>query len=665
MAKKDCSELSKLLTKIAMNIGSRPEVKNIDDITDQMKQHFPDMTRAGVVDAIVEVSEGQAEQVDALTKKLREIRQEARTDKALRARIDQLEKDIQDEIVPPKVTRPPSKASDVVKDLRSLRDDLKKTLSKSDEVQKAKVQAQIAELDKAIERGVFMPKVKEPAPKLSKELDRLVFERDRKRSQIRREIQNQKPKTAWDKVADVSGFIRAMKTSFDLSGFLRQGGFVVAAHPIRGIKAVPNMLRAFRSEGAAHRINNEIFNRANAPLYAKSKLFLAPIDGTYSINKREEAYSSDLFEKFAKFIPGLQGSERAYITILNQLRADSFDAMEAALAINGEVTQQEADAIANYINVATGRGGLGKMEQAAAGLNTIFFAARYTASRFQLLGGQPLLGAKARQAPRVQKQVAWEYARYALGLSTVYALASMAGGDLEDDPRSSDFGKIRFGNTRLDPLSGVSQTAVLLARLATGKTKSTQTGVTRKLRDAKFGQQDVQGTIGNFLRGKLAPVPGMFVDALAGENVVGEKVSTDDKGEFDKKVLGKYLLTNGITPLAFADMWDVMKEKGVPKGLAFQSLAILGMGLQTYGKHLDTMSKPELRQLLIENTIKKTTTVKGVRRFAGTPRKGREDMVKAIRKALDKNQGKPVKSKSSSPTQTDVTESTAHFLENL
>src|SRR5690606_28503671 len=112
--------------------------------------------------------------------------------------------------------------------------------------------------------------------------------------------------------------------------------------------------------------------------------------------------------------------QRAYTTALNVLRADSFDAMVQTLARGAEVTQAEADAIAEYVNNATGRGSLGKWEGAAMQLNTIFFAPKYVLSRFRLLF-EPLIGFRfGGGSKRTRALLAKEYARYLIGMGLVY-----------------------------------------------------------------------------------------------------------------------------------------------------------------------------------------------------------------------------------------------------
>src|SRR5690606_9183358 len=132
--------------------------------------------------------------------------------------------------------------------------------------------------------------------------------------------------------------------------------------------------------------------------------------------------------------------------------------------VSGKANPVEMKAIANFVNVATGRGNLGLKEGALVGLNTVFFAPRYVLSRFQLMYGQPFKG-----GTQVTKQmVAKEYARFLTGIAVVYSLAIASGAKVGVDPHSSDFGKIIIGNTRLDPMVGLSQTATFTTRVLTG-----------------------------------------------------------------------------------------------------------------------------------------------------------------------------------------------------
>ena len=412
---------------------------------------------------------------------------------------------------------------------------------------------------------------KEEIPQ-NKALERLVFERNQIRKKINARIRSLKPVGVWGRVAEPLNAARAIMTSFDFSAALRQGGFIVIAHPIRSVRSLDALFKSLSKQGQA-KIEAEIQSRPNAPLYARYKLFIAEIGSSAGLTKQEEVYMS----RWAERIPIVAASQRSYTTFLNKLRADAFDASMATLAKNGEVTAEEGFALANFINIATGRGNIPGTENAAVVMNTIFFAPRYVASRFHLLLSQPLsivtpqkLGGQP--SLRLRKLIAAEYARYLIGMGVIYALSRAAGWEVEEDPRSSDFGKIKIGRTRMDPLSGISQVAVFLGRVSTGKTKSTKTGRISSIReDVTFGRRDAAGVIGTIVRSKLAPVPGSVIDVLSGKDITGNKVTL--RGEIGEL----------ITPLALRDIIDIMQEEeSVPVKTAEGLAVIFGVGAQVH-----------------------------------------------------------------------------------
>ena len=435
--------------------------------------------------------------------------------------------------------------------------------------------------------------------------------------------QRSRAKRYLDNTASGLNLARAVMTSFDLSALLRQGGFVALGHPVRAAESIPDMLRAFASERAALKVENDIKDRDNAPLYKRAGLQIT--DDSGSLSKMEEAYMTRFLNKLERK-PGqparnfartafnvatapVRGSARAYSTFLNKLRADSFDAMLASLQRGAEPTDAEIKAIANYINVATGRGKVPLMsESAAAGLNTIFFAPKLVASRFQLLAGQPLYGG----SNRTRAMIAQDYARYLTGVAAVYALGAMLNATLDEDeddrrpfieldPRSSSFGRMRFGDWFVDPLSGLAQVSTIIARTTAGETK-TGAGEVRPQRPVrrltnllyetgqlldragfealagefpekpnyeKLGMKDstTLEAIGSFIRTKLAPVPGAVINWLAGTGFDGQITTT--AGEAGGLV----------TPMTFENIADAMRDNGVPGGTALTMAEILGMGV--------------------------------------------------------------------------------------
>lgn len=435
---------------------------------------------------------------------------------------------------------------------------------------KSRLTRSIAEYERRLRVGDFTPRAK-TAVDISKDPKaiELKAENERLKAQFKRglEIDRLKRRTTAQKVyagvKETLNLPRNILSSWDVSAVLRQGGFIAFGNPVRAAKSIGPMFKALASEKAALETEQQILNRPNAPLYARSKLYLAPSD-SIRLSVQEEQIMSRMGNK----IPGVRASNRAFTTFLNKLRADSFDAMVDNLTKSGEATPAELSAISNYINVATGRGaGIGK---GAETLATVFFSPRLLASRFQLVAGQPLYYGSA----RTRKAVATEYAKFLTGMGVFYALGVLAGGDLEEDPRSADFGKIRFGSTRVDPLAGLAQVTTLISRIVSGETK-TISGDVRPIRgeDIPFGGGTSADVAARFLRTKLTPIVGTAVDVASGENVVGEPVTPISTA------------ANLTVPLSFRDILDVMEEQGVAKGTALEILSLFGVGLQHYDEN--------------------------------------------------------------------------------
>jgi hypothetical protein len=105
-------------------------------------------------------------------------------------------------------------------------------------------------------------------------------------------------------------------------------------------------------------------------------------------------------------------------------------------------------------------------------LNTLFFSPRLMASRLNFMDPTWYM----RLDPYARKQALKSLGKLGVFGAGAGAAGAVAGGKIGTDPRSSDFGKIRFGNTRLDPLGGFSQYLVAGSRLASGKSISSVTG---------------------------------------------------------------------------------------------------------------------------------------------------------------------------------------------
>jgi hypothetical protein len=376
-------------------------------------------------------------------------------------------------------------------------------------------------------------------------------------------------KKAVEMSADAVNSSRSVVTAYDLSAPFRQGGIVSLSHPAAVPRAYVNMLRAAKSERAAKAVMDGIKSRRYYELYEGSGLYLADAK-----EASEEVFKSI----FAKKIPGVNLSERAYNAYLNTVRADCFDSLVDALkAVSGQsrIQQKELEALANYVNVATGRGSIGAAEKYANELSTVFFAPKLTASRWQMLAGQPLYGGSMRS----RMIIAGEYGKYLAGLGTIYGLAKMAGAEVTWDTRSTDFGKIRFGQNRIDPLSGLGKHAVYAARIITGQFEGSS-GKSEPIYDGK-GRNNWDDITERYARSTLSPLYGTAVTLATGRGVDGKPYRPSD-------------IPYDLLPLSVRDVYEQFKANGPATATAMSLISLHGGGIDTYEKKEPRMTKAQV-----------------------------------------------------------------------
>jgi hypothetical protein len=138
---------------------------------------------------------------------------------------------------------------------------------------------------------------------------------------------------------------------------------------------------------------------------------------------------------------------------------------------------------------------------------------------------------------------------------------------IEMDPRSSNFGKMKFGNTFIDPMAGLGQVTTFLGREISGQSK-TQGGKIVSLYDPDFGKAGRFDVLTRFLRTKLAPIPGAILNIGEGKNVIGQETTAE--GE----------ISNLVIPMSLGNIKGIMQEHGIPAGTAIEMLDLLGMSVQ-------------------------------------------------------------------------------------
>jgi hypothetical protein len=322
----------------------------------------------------------------------------------------------------------------------------------------------------------------------------------------------------WEAASGVSSSIRAFTVGGDFSSVLRQNWIQTFAHPVQSAKNVKLMVRSMTEKGY-DRIADDI--RKNPYFKDATDARLGLTKGLIENLPEEYMEGVEILHKGFKkaglgSVDPFITTERAFSQYSNLTRMDSFargmNLLEGKYG-KGKIPPDVRDMLAKWINTSTGRGNFSpKWESTATNLNKILFSPRLLKARIDT----PIDIARAMyKDPKLGLMAAGELARATAFVgSIVGVIAASTGATVEGDLRSADFGKIRLGNTSIDPWGGFQPYVRLAAQIASGKRK-TQYG---DIQDVKFGD-----LMQRFARSKLAPVPGFAWTAIEGKDYVGER----------------------------------------------------------------------------------------------------------------------------------------------
>lgn len=372
-----------------------------------------------------------------------------------------------------------------------------------------------------------------------------------------------------DMATEALNLPRSLVTTLDMSAMLRQGVLLGVAHPSKVPPAFKESLRQAFSQKNFEKWLTDVPNNPRYRSMKDSGLYISdPTKVSGGLGAREEKFMSNLAERIPVWGAVVRASGRAYTSYLNKLRVDSFTDLAQQFERDGIATPENLKSLASFVNHASGRGDMGVFNNAAQGLNTIFFSPRLIAARFNMLN--PIWYAK--QTPAVRNEAAKTMAKFIGAGSTLLTLAKAGGADVELDPRSTDFGKIRVGDTRWDVWGGFQQWVRVFSQLAAGQRKSAASGKVYNLDKKTFPFESRLDVASRFFRGKLNPSVGLALELAEGQKLFGGDLT-----------LSSELIENTI-PLYLQDISSVIDEVGPEAIFTGAVPAFFGVGLQHYGE---------------------------------------------------------------------------------
>ena len=398
----------------------------------------------------------------------------------------------------------------------------------------------------------------------------------------------------WREVAmDVVGLPRALRASMDMSAPLRQG-ILLIGRPKEFFGAMKPMFRAFGNENYAQKM---ISSLREDPYYKQA--VDSGLELTDLSNITLAANPEEYFARLPSLIgntalgAGVKASERAYTVYLNKLRFDYFKKAAQEWESMGPTAYNSKNLtdLASFLNLATGRGKLPKdLARISPIMNMALFAPKFTYSRFAAPGAfikrtvdlvrkdpstlaNPAKLQELYNGDVVLKEMAHNFRNFmGLGLGAL-GVAKLAGLDIEYDPRSTNFGRVKIGNTKFDMWAGYQPLVRYMAQIITGERK---TGIGQI---AEAGRLD---TATRLFRSKESPVLGLLHDIYSGQTFVGDEVSGG--ADITRQV------ANALTPLFVSDVIQGLSEEGVMGGV-YTAPAFFGVGVQTYSSLRDRQNE--------------------------------------------------------------------------
>lgn len=433
-------------------------------------------------------------------------------------------------------------------------------------------------------------KLPELTPELSKELSSMAQKMqeypagDPNRYLIAQEIgdkiQSAIPRTKKQLANEIFGAPRAILSSTDISGMGRQGLMLGTRYPKEYVKAFGAQVKYLKDEKFFKESMAEIATSKNYDIVAnKMKVALTGVS-----KKPEEAFQSTILEgQVAKKLGVghvLAASDRGYTGALTKFRNDVANKILDGMGPDkiAKMTDEEFESLGQWINVATGRGGKpgGWLDKHADTLGQALFSPRLWGARLAPLNPKYYYDLKG---PARKKAI--ETAATFMGVAgSVLGLATLLGGEVETDARSSDFLKIKVGDTRYDVLAGFQQNIVFAHRILQGEKKSSTSGAVTGLGE-NYGGDTRLSLLFDLLGNKSTPILASGARVLEGKDRSGQP--TNIKNE----------LIGLTTPLSIQEVASSFKKDGA--GGAAKTLPnFLGVGTQTYGtKDINVSTKQQ------------------------------------------------------------------------
>ena len=304
----------------------------------------------------------------------------------------------------------------------------------------------------------------------------------------------------------LSPAIKSVKASLDNSVLFRQGLKVLSADPETFGRQAGNTWNMW-TKVLSKEAMEEMSDAFKADLVSR-KLYQDAIKAKLAIGVVEDFFPTSIVQK----IPGLgnlfKASDEAFTMFSQGSRMDLFEKYVGLFKEANGGAMPDADMMKQFAKIAnstTGRGGLGSFEASAGTLNKFLFSARYQTANLNTFRHAFTMTGEAGKIARIQ---AAKHLALIGGIMTAIGTFT----DVGWNPKESTFGKARIpGTTKWVDLTG-----------SLGSYFSVIGKSIEKIQNPEY-KDTAMNVIVDFMKGKLAPVPGVGRDILEQRDYSGNK----------------------------------------------------------------------------------------------------------------------------------------------
>lgn len=379
-------------------------------------------------------------------------------------------------------------------------------------------------------------------------------------------------------IADLS---KSVGASLDDSFFGRQGLKAAITNPKQWAK---EFSASFGN--IAKSLGGKDVDKATHAFLMADPMYKQALKDGLKIIGAKDVFPTSLPEKIPFLGKAFKASESAYSAGSDLLRMSIYkQQMKRAAELGVDLSDKtQSRSIAKLVNSLTGGGDLGSLEKVGGIANVAFYSLRFLKSNLDTLLLHPIgagvggtvdavLGKEGAQLAGsfAQKQAAKSLAKIVTALGGVLATAeALKPGSVDFDPRSTDFGKIRIGDTRFDISGGMGSLITLAARLASQSSKSSTTGKVTQLNSGQFGSQTTFDTMISFFDNKLSPIAGVASDVLKQKDHSGNKPTLTGEA------------SNLVMPLGVKNYQELTSNPNSANALGAMIADGLGISTNTY-----------------------------------------------------------------------------------